>query len=155
MTPKNTRDKPDLGLNIPSFRLTLKQIVIALMISFTIAAFAYIYLNTYTVTNFGLNITEKFIATTGLGLVILIAWLIFSIWIAKTRQIKILFRKQYGKLIGSVGFSTILWGILGLYVPSNGFPGWTTISLGVPIGGTISVSIIGETLYQAIPNHST
>ena len=74
MTPKNTRDKPDLGLNIPSFRLTLKQIVIALMISFTIAAFAYIYLNTYTVTNFGLNITEKFIATTGLGLVILIAW---------------------------------------------------------------------------------
>jgi len=151
MTPKNTRDKPDLGLNIPSFRLTLKQIVIALMISFTIAAFAYIYLNTYTVTNFGLNITEKFIATTGLGLVILIAWLIFSIWIVKTRQIKILFRKQYGKLIGSVGFSTILWGILGLYVPSNGFPGWTTISLGVPIGGTISVSIIGETLYQAIP----
>ena len=79
MTPKNTRDKPDLGLNIPSFRLTLKQIVIALMISFTIAAFAYIYLNTYTVTNFGLNITEKFIATTGLGLVILIAWLIFSL----------------------------------------------------------------------------
>ena len=151
MTPKNTRDKPDLGLNIPSFRLTLKQIVIALIISFTIAAFAYIYLNTYTVTNFGLNITEKFIATTGLGLVILIAWLIFSIWIAKTRQIKILFRKQYGKLIGAVGFSTILWGILGLYVPSNGFPGWTTISLGVPIGGTISVSIIGETLYQAIP----
>ena len=151
MTPKNTRDKPDLGLNIPSFRLTLKQIVIALMISFTIAAFAYIYLNTYTVTNFGLNITEKFIASTGLGLVILIAWLIFSIWIAKTRQIKILFRKQYGKLIGAIGFSTILWGMLGLYVPSNGFPGWTTISLGVPIGGTISISIIGETLYQAIP----
>ena len=151
MTPKNTRDKPDLGLNIPSFRLTLKQIVIALMISFTIAAFAYIYLNTYTVTNFGLNITEKFIASTGLGLVILIAWLIFSIWIAKTRQIKILFRKQSCKLIGAIGFSTILWGILGLYVPSNGFPGWTTISLGVPIGGTISISIIGETLYQAIP----
>ena len=151
MTPKNTRDKPDLGLNIPSFRLTLKQIVIALMISFTVAAFAYIYLNTYTVTNFGRNITEKFITTTGLGLVILIAWLIFSIWITKTRQIKILFRKEYGKLIGAVGFSTIVWGILGLYSPSNGFPGWTTMSLGVPIGGTISVSIIGETLYQTIP----
>ena len=151
MTPKNTRDKPDLGLNIPSFRLTLKQIVIALMISFTVAAFAYIYLNTYTVTNFGRNITEKFITTTGLGLVILIAWLIFSIWITKTRQIKMLFRKEYGKLIGAVGFSTIVWGILGLYSPSNGFPGWTTMSLGVPIGGTISVSIIGETLYQTIP----
>ena len=79
MTPKNTRDKPDLGLDIPSFRLTLKQVAIALVISFTMAIFAYVYLNSYTVTNFGLNITEKFLATTGLGLVILIAWLIFSL----------------------------------------------------------------------------
>ena len=148
MTPKNTRDKPDLGLDIPSFRLTLKQVAIALVISCTIAIFAYVYLNSYTVTNFGLNITEKFLATTGLGLVILIAWLIFSLWVAKTRRVNFLLRKQYGRLIGAIGFSTILWGILGFYVPLNGFPGWTTLSLGVPIGGTISISIIGDNLYQ-------
>ena len=149
MTPKNTHNKPDIGLNIPSFRLTLKQIAIAMIISCVTAVLAYIYLNFSTVSNTGLSIIENLLVQTGLGLVIVGGWAIFGIWVTKTQEIRSLMRRQYKRLIGAFGFSIALWGVSGFYIPPNGFPGWTTISVDVPVGGVFSTFIIGTDSYQS------
>ena len=130
----------------------IKPFAMVLAISLTVSTLTItIFLFNSQITAFLLTYTEKLLTWTGLGIAIVVGWSIVGVMAVKSQRVQVYLRSNHRNLIGCVGITTAIWGVMHFFTPQTGFPGWTDISNNVSLGGTVGAKISGPTpLYAAI-----
>ena len=146
--------KPNSGketkFRIPAFSVTLSQILITFLIVGFTALSLLIYVNTeylIDVTNsvlaVSLNLIEHILMWLGIGFALIIIWISLIIGFIKSNVARTILKSYKKETFGLIGITFFVWGLGGILLTSQGFPGWSSTSQAVPIGGIIGQSISG------------
>ena len=146
----NLNRTSETKLQIPSFSLTLSQIFITIAVLGLAISSLLVYINaSYLIelVNTALaeivNIFEQILMWLGIGSILITLWIILSISTLKSSLLKNVVNSHKKEVISLIGITFFLWGLCGIMWTNNGFPGWSSNSNSIPLGGIIGKSISG------------
>lgn len=150
MIKLNPNSGKETKFRIPAFSVTLSQILITFLIVGLTALGLLIYVNTEYLINvinstltIALNLIEHILMWLGIGVVLIIIWISLIVGFIKSNVIRSILKSYKKETVGLMGITFLVWGLGGILLTGQGFPGWSSTSHDVPIGGIIGQTISG------------
>lgn len=150
MVKINLNRTRETKLQIPSFSLTLSQIFITIAVLGLAISSLLVYINANYLIELGnnalaalFNIFEQILMWLGIGSILITLWIILSISTLNSAILKNVVRSHKKEFISLLIITFFIWGLCGIMWTSNGFPGWSSNSSAIPLGGIIGKSISG------------
>ena len=150
MIKLNPNSGKETKFRIPAFSVTLSQILITFLIVGLTAFGLLIYVNTEYLINvinstltIALNLIEHILMWLGIGVVLIIIWISLIVGFIKSNVIRSILKSYKKETVGLMGITFLVWGLGGILLTGQGFPGWSSTSHAVPIGGIIGQTISG------------
>ncbi len=146
---KETSDQ-QMNIEIPSFKINMKHISVFLCLVglMLIALIGYVFrtiiFDTTTL------MTERLLSWTGIGVAIIGIWITAISIFGIRKSIISTLRNFPVYVLALILTSLSIWTFMSLYTPEYGFPGWTSESAGVSLGGKFVQSITGNSTIVAL-----
>ena len=158
MVKLNINNNTKTKWKIPSFSITLSQLLItAMVIGLALLSFL-TYINANYLIEVINNILidtfylfERILISIGIGSILIILWIALFICSIKSSKIRNLITSHKKEVLSLIGISIFIWAIAGILFTSKGFPGWTSNSYNIPFGGKAGKYISG---YSYGPMHT-
>ncbi len=150
MVRKQDKSNNPTNIRIPSVYISFRQISIATLTLFLATISILFYVNFKVATEFVIGQIEILLTWTGLGIVPILFSICLIFWSIRSGKLRSYILRNKRIVIGLYGLIIALWGISALYTPTSGFPGWTTGSSAIPVGGNIGTLIIGSNVTHAV-----